>query len=149
MHRQTHLWIISLFYLFTAAICSIFLMFTWAIGLIVDIWLLAYLCGVDKASSEYPTWGGTTCFDFWMLCVHLVYILYIWLHWCIFVSKLYICVLTLCICISGLYFHISHVYAVNTCKYLEFSGDSLQLVVWGSFVWFTCCTLLYLTTFKP
>jgi hypothetical protein len=28
---------------------------------------------VDKANSEYPTWGGTTCLDSWIL----VYILFI------------------------------------------------------------------------
>jgi hypothetical protein len=35
------------------------------------------------------------------------------------------------ICVSDLYIHVSHVYAVNTCKYLAFYCNSLQLVVWG------------------
>ena len=139
MHRQTHLWNISLFHLFAAAICSVFLYVYMSNLITCGIYCLICLLWLGQASSEYPTWGGTTCLDYWMLCVHLVYILYIWLHWCIFVSKLYIRVFTLYICISDLYIYVSHVYGVTFVS-------SAFFVIHCS-LWFGVISLIYLFYF--
>jgi hypothetical protein len=58
-----NLWIISLFHLFIAAICLSPLCLHEQLIYLLNIWLFAYLCGVDQVSIEYPTWGGNTSFD--------------------------------------------------------------------------------------